>query len=114
MYISFRTAVARVLRRLRFRIGLTVRNLILAVAVVAVLFGVGVGLARRRNRLLEIALEHSGHAGMDGALILTEQGPAYIGMTTEKGKWHEAMRRKYDYYGRHPWLSMPEDPPEPE
>jgi hypothetical protein len=106
--------VARILPRPRIRIRLTVRNLILAVAALALLFGVGVALSRRRDRLLEISLEHAMRASEEGTLIVTEDGLAYVGLTTDKGRWHEALHQKYDYYGRRPWLRMPEDPPEPE
>jgi len=84
------------------------------VAAIAVTLGVGFELVRRRERFLELSLEHAGFAGIEGTLVITDEGPAYVGIKTEKGRWHEAMRRKYDYYGRHPWLPVPPDPPEPE
>jgi hypothetical protein len=86
--------------------------MMVAVALLAILLSVILGLERRRERLLEISLEHVGPAAMDGTLVMTPDGPAYV-TTTASGRWHEAMRQKYDYHGRHPWLPVPPDPPEP-
>jgi hypothetical protein len=91
----------------------TVRRMMVAVFVVATLFGLGVELIRRRERFFQISEKHIGPAGVEGTLVITDEGPAYIGLKTEKGRWHEFMRRKYDYYGHHPWLPVPPDPPEP-
>ncbi len=91
----------------------TVRRAMVAVAVIALGLGLPIELMRRRERLLTISLDHVGPAAMEGTLIITDEGPAYAGIASEKGRWHEAMRRKYDYYGHRPWLPIPSDPPEP-
>ena len=97
------------------RTPLTVRRMMVLVALMATSLAVGLFLSRRRDRLLEISLEHVGPAAVDGGtIVFFEDGPGYVGMRTEKGRWHEALRRRYDYYGRRPWLPMPPDPPEPE
>lgn len=94
--------------RLRF----SVRRMIAAVGLLAVGLGLAVGLVRRRERFLATSLEHVGPAAMDGTPVMLPDGPGYV-TSTPNGQWHEAMRRKYDYYGRHPWLPVPPDPPEP-
>ncbi len=96
------------------RVRLTVRRMMVAIAVAGTLLGVGIELMRRRERFLAISEVHVGYAGLEGTLVITGEGPAYVGLRTEKGRWHELMRRKYDYYARHPWLPVPPDPPEPE
>ena len=96
--------------RLRF----TVRRMMAAIVVVAILLGAGLELVRRRERILRMSEAHVGFAGLEGTLDVTDEGPAYFGLKTEKGRWHEFMRRKYDYYGHHPWLPVPPDPPEPD
>ncbi|MDB5352838.1 MAG: hypothetical protein JWN86_4085 [Planctomycetota bacterium] len=96
----------------RFRF--TVRRMMIAVAIVAGLIWAGLELLGRSERFLARSLEHVGDAAMEGTLVITEDGPAYVGMKSEKARWHEAMRRKYDYYGRRPWLPVPPDSPQPE
>src|SRR5262245_40028901 len=104
------TAVVWLLSRVR----LTVRRMMIAIAVVATLLGVGLELIRRRERFLRISVEHAVEAAMEGTLVVTDQGPAYVGVKTEKGRWHEFTHQKYEYLGRRPWLPVPPDPPEPE
>jgi hypothetical protein len=97
------------------RLRLTVLRMMILVALVAMVLGMALGLTRRRSRLIAISLEHVGPAAEDGGtLIITAEGPAYVGLKTEKGRWHEEMRRRYDYYGHRPWLPLPPDPPEPD
>jgi hypothetical protein len=96
------------------RMRLTVRWMMVAIAIGATLLGVCIELTRRRARFLEIAEAHAGYAGLEGTLVITDQGPAYVGLRTEQGRWHELMRRKYEYHARHPWLPVPIDPSEPE
>jgi hypothetical protein len=96
------------------RVLVSVRRALVAIAVVATLLAVGIELTRRRARFLAIEEAHAGSAGLEGTLVITDEGPAYVGLRTEKGRWHEMMRRKYDYHARHPWLPVPPDPREPE
>ena len=96
------------------RMGFTVRRAMIAIAAVAVVLGAGIGMVRRSERLLEISWAHFRPVSVEGTLILTVEGFGYVGITSAKGRWHEAMRRKYAYYGRRPWLPIPPDPPEPE
>jgi hypothetical protein len=91
----------------------TIRRLMIMIVLVSLILA-GLGLMRRREILLDRSAEHFGPAAMEGSLVMTEDGPAYTNLSTEKGQWHEAMRRKYLYYGHRPWLSVPPDPPEPE
>jgi hypothetical protein len=92
---------------------LTIRRLMMMIVLVSLALA-GLGLMRRRELLLDRSAEHFGPAAMEGTLVMTDEGPAYTNLRTEKGRWHEAMRRKYDYYGHRPWLSVPPDPPEPD
>jgi hypothetical protein len=125
------------------RVRLTVRLLMVAVAVV----GVSLGLIKRRFEFLQVADHHDSRisVSMDGGI--TSQGnihhqngrgdfifdePLIVlipkGVSEDEMRrrmltarrrleanqdWHKAMRRKYQLAASRPWLPVASDPPEP-
>jgi hypothetical protein len=76
------------------------------------LFGVGRDLIRRRELTLQISEDHVVSAGMEGTQVpvITDEVPAYIGLRSDKGRWHVFMRRTYNYDGPRPWHPVPPAP----
>jgi hypothetical protein len=99
------------------RVRFTVRRLMIAVAIVAILFGAVYRLASRRARFLAIAQHHRES--------ITDEDPllkAYFSvldgesrsLLTPINRWHHAMTSRYRHAADHPWLPVAPDPPEPE
>ena len=87
----------------------TVRHLMIAVAVVAMVLGVDTELRRRRDRFYGIAMEHGRR--IDG----TFAGPAVEMRAVNRKKLHHvSMQSKYLRASRFPFLPVPSDPPLPE
>jgi hypothetical protein len=85
---------------------LTVRRLMIAVAVMGSALGITI---ERSQRFRWIAARHRGEVP-----ILPRLKP--IGMPDERWRlfeWHQLMARKYEYAARHPWLPIAPDPPKP-
>ena len=82
-----------------------------AVATVAVLLAVGVGLQRRRARFERL---FSVHNGMAGPTRIRSFDPGTRIFVTAKGRWHHDLAMKYARAAGHPWLPVAPDPPEPE
>ena len=82
---------------------MTIRRLMVAVAIAGLIAGIGIEGERRRVRFLAIAENHSWMAcaaiALDRPEIMT---------------WHDSMQRKYEHAARYPWLPVALDPPEPE
>lgn len=84
----------------------TVRRLMVLVALLGALLGVGIEGNRRMTRFSRRAFYHRVNAMGPGV----DLGPAF----ERKRAWHEQMERKYDYAAGHPWLPVAADPPPPE
>ena len=100
------------MRMPRFRF--TVRRMMVAVAIVAMLLGAWAALARRTANLRQVALEHGQKAGrleIETVTSAISQGEAARRM--EIVHWHDAMSAKYERAARYPWLTVAPDPPEP-
>lgn len=84
------------------RVRLTVRELMIAVAIV----GAGLGiLAERRARFLRIAARHEEAA---------RPFPLYTGYFVPlETWWHAELQAKYERAARSPWLPVGADPPCP-
>jgi len=95
----------------RFRL----RTLMVAVAVVAVMSGVGVRLGNRSLRFRNLAdhhgLEETRHVGRG---YLPGPETVHIEVSTPKSEHHARLREKYRRAAARPWLPVPLDPPEPE
>jgi hypothetical protein len=100
------------------RVRFTVRQLMIAAAVVAVLMAAGVGLQRRTAHLKRLSLWQSGEANR-WELLLTESsvnGPLASAIL-DKVHWHDAMAARFERAARSPWLPIeaaPAAPPVPE
>jgi hypothetical protein len=98
------------------RVRFTVRRLMVAVAVVAIVLGAIYVLASRRARFLAIAPEHwdaiqEPFLKYYDVYLTPEQARQWA--LTRDG-WHMAMSVRYGYAADHPWLPVAPDPPEPE
>jgi hypothetical protein len=106
----------------------TIRRMMAAVAVVAVLMGAWVGLARLRRISAAYHALAEEHAGVEETLrrmIATEgadspvdisPGPGLpsIRFTAQAAAAHEAeLRRKYERAARYPWMPVGPDSPMP-
>ncbi len=93
--------------RLRF----TVRRMMVAVAIAAIVMG---GLAERHYRFAKLS-DH--HLAALVALIPKVRASIAAGDDEnpihERGFWHAKMRAKYFRAARYPWLPVAPDPPEP-
>ncbi len=87
------------------RVRFTVRRLMVAVAVVACIFGV----IERRRRFLIIVGSHR----KPDARFLRHPDTDYA---LRLGRWHDEMQAKYEFATAHPWFlgSPPGPSPEPE
>jgi hypothetical protein len=89
------------------RIRLTVRGMMLAVAILAVVLGV---LIERRRRFRAIAGGYrSEQASHSSILISLGRNPAIA----ERDAWLRKMVAKYERAAGCPWLPVPPDPPDP-
>jgi hypothetical protein len=95
----------------RFRL----RSLLIAVAILATLLGVGVKLRRDAAQYDRLSRRHSGEAGawelrLAGRVVGPSQARAILG----RAHWHDAMAEKYRRAAARPWLPVAPDPPPPE
>jgi hypothetical protein len=97
-----------------------IRTLMIAVAVLGIAFGGLAGLqrmAQRSQRLLALARNHR-QRGIVNRLTL-EGSVAHRAAKAEteryrmRTEYHDALKLKYEYAARHPWLPVSSDPPEP-
>jgi hypothetical protein len=96
------------------RVRFTVRQLMIAAALVAVLMAVGVGLQRRTAHLKRLSRWQSGEANR-WELLLTESsvnGPLASAIL-DKVHWHDAIAARYERAARSPWLPIEAFPPAP-
>jgi hypothetical protein len=94
------------------RVRFTVRQMMVAVAVVAMLFGGVQGMKRRQERLSSLA-RHHGVKMLEGgslSMVLSQEHGRYF---FAKRVWHERMHRKYRLAAARPWRHVEPDPPEP-
>ena len=105
------------LARLDFRP--SVRRLMVAVAVVAVVIGLGAEGERRRGRYARLARQHSVvrdelHKFL--AIVPPSSSLEFFGdrrAVAELVGYHGRLKAKYEEAARHPWLPVEPDPPEP-
>ena len=89
----------------------TLRWMMVAVAVSALMLGCWAVIVRRRDRFESLA---SFHRGMTGPMTIRTFAPEAPIFETATGRWHYELARKYDNAARYPWLPVSPDPPEPE
>lgn len=85
------------------RIRLSLRSILVIVAIFAVLLSIGVGLKRRQERFRGLAKFHFRQAGP----------PRVYGAFYEDymSIYHMALSDKYEDAAQHPWLPVAPDPP---
>ena len=103
----------------RFSFRLTVRRLMVAVAIVAVVIGIVTELDRRRERYTRLARQHS---------VVRDELHKFLVVVPPSGSleffgdrraiaelvgYHGRLKAKYEEAARHPWLPVEPDPPEP-
>ncbi len=83
-----------------------------AVAVLAIVLGAGVGLGRRAGRLHALALKYSREANRlehmwasAGAMSRDD-----LGLLMERVHWNDAVADEYRFAAAHPWLSFDPEP----
>jgi hypothetical protein len=93
---------------------LTIRRLMVLVAIAGLILGAAIPLLERRRRFARIMNSH--WAEVDRwALKVGLFRPETIGRSpTAKVGWHAEMASKYRHAARYPWLPVWPDPPEPE
>ncbi len=92
----------------------TVRRLMVAVAIVAVVLGVGIELELRHRRFDSISSEYNLMSllyAFDVKYRPDAWGQAHA---ARQFAWHKAMSEKYRRAARYPFLPVPADPPKPE
>jgi hypothetical protein len=110
---------------------MTTRRWMIAVAVVALLLGGGIGgvrLKRRHDLFVLLAQSHAETAiGLRGSEDLAREALKMIGDTPRAHRvrsimaridrriaYNESMARKYRHAARYPWIPVEPDPPEAE
>ena len=96
------------------RVKFTLRCLMIAVAVAAIVLGGCLVVPRNRAQREWLAKHHYFQA--DSVRKLAEPGTGEIKDPAIRAKlrWHEAMSEKYGWTARYPWLPVGPDPPEPD
>ena len=97
-----------------------------AVAVIAIVFGVLVNFGRRVRRFDDLASFHRSQivdvsvrevVDSDGLITHVEPSPVDIhgarvtSRQQHNNQWHAQMFKKYLWAARHPWLDVPPEPP---
>ena len=108
---------------------MTTRRWMVAVAIVAILIGVGLELSRRSRRFARLAADHSnGALEHFGTLMAFGGGPPpnrdvppaglgparYLHRAKALLNYHSELTEKYQRAARYPWLAVAPDPPEPD
>jgi hypothetical protein len=107
---------------------MTTRRWMVAVAIVAILMGVGLDVGRRSRRFARLAADHSNAALEHFHTLMTLGGPPLLAdiPPTEPGplrslhrenalvSYHSALTKKYQRAARYPWLPVAPEPPKPE
>jgi hypothetical protein len=82
------------------------RTLMIGVAIVGAILGLGVRLHARAEQYRRVAYEHERQVGL-------MWGCLNDGHPSERESWHESLATKYRYHASHPWLPVQPDPPPP-
>jgi hypothetical protein len=107
-----------------FSVRFTMRRLVVAVAVIAMVLGALVGVGRRMRRLADLGTYHRnqivgqlfGTVGADGTMMyvpssLDRNGKRVTPYHQRMDRWHEQVAQRYWRASRHPWLDVALDPP---
>src|SRR3954463_5796760 len=95
------------------RVRFTVRRMMMAVAGVAILLGLAVGLRRRAERFKRLSFLQSVDANRWENLLLDRSlDDALTSAILRQVHWHDLMAAEYDRVARSPWLLLELPPPE--
>jgi hypothetical protein len=89
------------------RMQLTIRRMMIAVAVVGVAFSIPAALRRRSEAFAQI---YQAHFRAANALLFSPPRPMRVSLF----HWHIQLGRKYQAAATRPWLPVESDPPKPE
>ena len=92
------------------RARLTVRWMMIGVALAALAIG---SMVARSRRMGEVAARHDAQAIEHSQMMPLPNG-GLAELLDNRGQWHRAMAEKYRHAARRPWLPVAPDPPEPE
>jgi hypothetical protein len=96
------------------RVRFSVRRLMIATALAALLMAIAVGLQRRAAQLRRLSFSQSREANR-WEVLLTESsvnGPLAVAVLA-RVHWHDAMAARYERAARSPWLTVETAPPAP-
>jgi hypothetical protein len=102
------------------RVRPTMRGLMFAVAVAALLMGAAVHVWRRREAFLREAGAHAREAGIDADIAWGFDRGEDDGFHEEAARYwrrydhHQRLREKYERAAALPWVVVSHDPPAPE
>jgi hypothetical protein len=101
------------------RVRFTVRRLMVAVAAVGLIVGLGVEGERRRERFRQEAIRHyvirsDGESARRVWAQLPTVFPERVAAIKAWLSYHDRMARKYERAARFPWRPVAADPPEPQ
>jgi hypothetical protein len=94
------------------RVRFTVRRLMVAVAVMGVVFGLYIASEQRAAEFRQRAIHHTNE--FSGCYSPEGLTTAQIGIILQRREYHQAMMVKYRWAARYSWLPVALDPPEPE
>jgi hypothetical protein len=87
------------------------RTAMVAVAVLATILGVGVGLRRRAQRLDTLALRYGREANsLENLLSRSNISRRDADVIIEQVHWHDAVADQYRLAATHPWLPFDPSP----
>lgn len=90
---------------------MTVRRLMAAVAIVAIVLAVGVVLKKRRDERLERQAFFASFELKFMARVQEDASGERRNMNQERLNYFRAMRQKWAWAASHPWESVEPDPP---
>jgi hypothetical protein len=99
------------------RVRFTIRRLMLAVAVVALLVGMAIESEWRRvrfHKLVQFYWWKQANPHFPYLSATYEDWESITRRLPRLGPYYAAMRAKYEFAERYPWLPVAPDPPEPE
>jgi hypothetical protein len=87
------------------------RSLMVAIAVLAVLLGLSIGLRRRAERLTRLSRSYSGAAGqLELRLASPDLDEAIAQAILDRVHWYDAVAHRFERAAAHPWLPDEPDP----
>ncbi len=108
------------MKRIPWPTRLTVRGLMVVVAIIGLVIGIGVEGQRRRERYVRLARQHAIiREDLHKFLMIIPPADSvqFFGdrqAIADRVGYHGRMKMKYENAARHPWFPVEPDPPEPD